>query len=927
MSSRNSSLFAFLLGSLVFWFLLIRPVLGQSADPWQMFRQNASNTGVSPLNGPLLPDLAWRFNTAGFTYSSPTLTGNALYVTSDDQLLALNLDGSLRWSVTLSEAVEIDGVDIQGIVSTPAVSDNGTIFVGSLDGMVYAVSANGAILWSFDTGEEVFSSPTIGPDGTVYVGSRSGSVYALNPDGTLRWSVSLLGEFFSTPALSADGSTLYAGSTENVLYALDAATGAQLPGGAFVESEIVSSPAVGQNGTVYFGTVGNRVYAINGQNGSLAWPQPFETDGSMVSSPAISPNGTLYIGSFNGTLYAINSQSGTLKWTFSADDAITASPAIDGNGWIYITSLDGSLYVLEDLGAQASLRWSFEAGDPVWASPSIGPGNIVYIAASGTETLPGTVFAIGQALYDVSLEVALRRPVAGQDLPLSVRSTAGQAPISGTLYHRSASETQFTPIPFNGGMVTIPAIEVTEDGIAYYVEGPDGTFPDRAPSTRPISLSVFTSRATSQVELIPRRYKMVSAPFTLRDPEIAAVLDEYGPYGGVNWRLLRWTGTAYQEFPNIDVDFEPGAAFFLITDSGDPFDVLNATSVNTSTPFSIALQPGWNQVANPFGFPVSADPVLNVDDVAAIAYYDGIEMIQDPASIPTLDPWEGYFIYNQSQEAAAIQIPNTPASTSADQNTAEKNEDRQGVRLQLIASVQNTDLRDSQNWVGFHPNAREGADPMDIIEAPPFGDHVRLSIEGEHVPHALDFKPLSAQGASWTVTLSRSFASERLYDHPVFLSFAGFDQLPDGFDVALIDRDLKVGHLVSPDRITIDWDASVDLRRFRLIVGPPAFIAGELEDLPIAPATPSLAQNFPNPFRLTTTIQYQLDQRSHVSLVVYDALGREVRSLVDDTQLPGTFTVVWDGHDDAGRSVPSGMYMYRLKTNTYLDAGQMIRVR
>lgn len=78
------------------------------------------------------------------------------------------------------------------------------------------------------------------------------------------------------------------------------------------------------------------------------------------------------------------------------------------------------------------------------------------------------------------------------------------------------------------------------------------------------------------------------------------------------------------------------------------------------------------------------------------------------------------------------------------------------------------------------------------------------------------------------------------------------------------------------------------------------------------PASFQLKQNFPNPFNPKTTIQYTVGSPAFVTLKVYDLLGREVRTLVSETQSARTHSAVWDGTDSRGRSVASGMYIYRL---------------
>jgi hypothetical protein len=73
-----------------------------------------------------------------------------------------------------------------------------------------------------------------------------------------------------------------------------------------------------------------------------------------------------------------------------------------------------------------------------------------------------------------------------------------------------------------------------------------------------------------------------------------------------------------------------------------------------------------------------------------------------------------------------------------------------------------------------------------------------------------------------------------------------------------------------------------------------------------------LFQNYPNPFNPSTAIQYALAQPGVVQLSIHDALGRQIRTLVNTWKTAGKHVVVWDGRDDAGRVITSGVYFYRL---------------
>ena len=77
-----------------------------------------------------------------------------------------------------------------------------------------------------------------------------------------------------------------------------------------------------------------------------------------------------------------------------------------------------------------------------------------------------------------------------------------------------------------------------------------------------------------------------------------------------------------------------------------------------------------------------------------------------------------------------------------------------------------------------------------------------------------------------------------------------------------------------------------------------------------------MQQNYPNPFKPNTRIQYNLPTAGQVHLTIYTPLGQKIRTLVDEVQSPGLYLQSWDGLDDLGRSVASGTYLYHLEMRT-----------
>jgi hypothetical protein len=91
--------------------------------------------------------------------------------------------------------------------------------------------------------------------------------------------------------------------------------------------------------------------------------------------------------------------------------------------------------------------------------------------------------------------------------------------------------------------------------------------------------------------------------------------------------------------------------------------------------------------------------------------------------------------------------------------------------------------------------------------------------------------------------------------------------------------------------------------------------------------TATLGNNMPNPFNPETRIDFSLTQPGQVRIEVFNTLGQKVKALLDEHRLAGNYSVTWDAKDDKGRSVPSGVYFYKLTTGSFTDTKKMVLVK
>lgn len=104
-------------------------------------------------------------------------------------------------------------------------------------------------------------------------------------------------------------------------------------------------------------------------------------------------------------------------------------------------------------------------------------------------------------------------------------------------------------------------------------------------------------------------------------------------------------------------------------------------------------------------------------------------------------------------------------------------------------------------------------------------------------------------------------------------------------------------------------------------------VQGEDEDLSQIPDHFDLGQNYPNPFNPNTVIEYALPQRSSVKITIYNVLGQKVKVLKDKTEEAGYKSVVWDGKDDSGVELASGIYFYRIMAKDFVKTRKMTMIK
>ena len=518
---------------------------------------------------------------------------------------------------------------------------------------------------------------------------------------------------------------------------------------------------------------------------------------------------------------------------------------------------------------------------------------------------------------------------AGEDVQVNITLPNDFEPVAQQLFFRMAGEQAYLSSELSGsGSVltgTIPSSLAQISGIEYYAQISNGreviTLPPILAQDRPLFLPVRVEEIETPVVVIPWIYQLISAPLLLDEPSISSVLaDDFGEYDTRRWRIFRFEGDGYVEFPDIEADFQVGNSFWLVTNDTMPFDFEAGESVDASQPMEIVLQPGWNQIGNPFAFEV-AWPAQSLDPrISLPVTFSGNTFLYDQVS---LQPWEGYFVQNLTPVPVSVMLGREAAGAnkaSSDFSESSTTPGTFGVRL----GIQSSDdvLNETDMYLGFGDQAVEGHDRFDVVRVPPIGRYIRLSAMQDGMRYKRNLKPLSEGGHVWDLTLEgdlgNSFVTVDLDRHGAF---------PEGYDVFVFDLDRRTALLVSEGGFHVSVNRDETERNVRVVIGTSQFAEERSDRIALTPVDFGLDQNFPNPFTESTTIPYRVGEADVVRMEVFNVLGQRVRVLVNDEHEPGSHAVIWDGTNDEGVLVSSGMYFCTLEVGTFTATQKVILIR
>ena len=351
-------------------YILIHPIgHGQaSADDWLSFRGNPQLTGVAKAELPENLELLWTFETEDAIESTAAIAAGIVYVgTLDGYLYAVNLeDGLLKWKYQVSGEIK----------SSPAVF-NDMVYFGDGMGVFHAVEVQtGEPRWTFETEAEIISSANVAQDRLLF-GSYDQFLYCLSAkDGSLVWKFETEGYVHGTPAI-VNGAVVISGC-DGYLRIINITDGMERQRIALGDY-VAASPAI-LNSRAYAGTFGNQVLCAELASTEILWGYEHpERHFPFYASAAVTAT-IVVIGGRDKMVHALNPQTGQPLWTYPAKSRVDSSPVIVGER-VFFGTVGGELVGL-NLNSGEKV-WEFVIGAAVIASPSVVAGKLVIGADDG----------------------------------------------------------------------------------------------------------------------------------------------------------------------------------------------------------------------------------------------------------------------------------------------------------------------------------------------------------------------------------------------------------------------------------------------------------------------------------------------------------------------------------------------------------------
>jgi hypothetical protein len=422
----------------------------------------------------------------------------------------------------------------------------------------------------------------------------------------------------------------------------------------------------------------------------------------------------------------------------------------------------------------------------------------------------------------------------------------------------------------------------------------------------------------------------INKSFTFGDPAQQASYKMIGVPGNINipigplmngeqkkdWNVFYDDGSEPANLREFDgqatFNFRPGKGFWAL--SRNPINVpsqqVSSVTVGINNTFQLNLNPGWNIISNPFERSVNWAEVQNINGIT-----QPIHLFEGTYTQPNLmETYKGYYFFN-ADNLGNILIPYDQQGTLGKNKITEGGGINTGD-LEISLMVENK--KRSAAFVSINPESKNEYDKYDIFAPPSNFEEVKVSIFNKLLPSykylMIDSRNEIGEGQIYDLQV------KNLSGKPSSIQIKGTENF--GLkEVYLLDLRLKKSYNLKLQK-KIDLNSLHMSYEFKLVIGSKDFV--EQINFSHTPEEFKLYQNYPNPFNPSTIIMFDLPLNQNINLFIYNILGERIKSLFSGNLEAGRYEFGWNGTNDSGINLPSGVYIYSMEGTDIKFSKKMI---
>lgn len=541
-------------------------------------------------------------------------------------------------------------------------------------------------------------------------------------------------------------------------------------------------------------------------------------------------------------------------------------------------------------------------------------------------------FKVGEGFLKTSQNVFSEPPeISSFNFPNIINKSSGAITVDATLFDLNGVKSANLHLQIGGqaNEIIIPMIEGVNNN--YQITIPDTLIDVENFRARVVAIDNM-NYVTSSV------YKSVGINFTSNEMTMVHKNSSY-PLGieSGSWRLISWPGIPndlsiassklteghiFYQYKSLAKAYvipeiiEPGRAYWFKHKYKDAviFDEDTSSSVPLEN-YVINLKPGWNMIGSPFSFSVHFEKDSLAGDLIT---YGNLDKDGWSSAQSTLEPWNGYAVFASDSTSITL-LPFDQEDQSRARLTAT---DEWTLNLKLDSDS----YFNYMTVVGRKNFAINSEDIYDTPSLPALENKLDLvsKLEGkDSYEYVKDIRSTDEFNGVWDLRLNAQKDQEN-----IILSASAKELIPEGLHYSLIDIQKRViNYEIFSTVIEIEKDPglSYDLK---LVSGDLNYVMSKSKEiLDNIPDQYSLSQNYPNPFNPITKMDYELPKRSRVIISIYNVLGQEVKTLLNEEQNYGSHSILWNGVDQSGKAMSTGVYFARMTTDSFSQTKKMLLLK